>query len=201
MKKILINFAHPARQKSTVNRGLINAASELNSVTVNDLYRHYPDFAIDVKREQHLCETHDIIVFQHPFYWYSTPAIVKEWMDLVLEHGWAYGKQGNALKDKYTFQAISTGADESTYYEDGANGFTLDSLTSPFHATVTLCKMKKLPPFLVNGVHRGMAKDKLAEHTKCYQNLLAKLSDDSTDIDAAISSGLLNNIQPTTGGG
>lgn len=28
---------------------------------------------------------------QHPFYWYSTPALLKEWQDLVLEHGWAYG--------------------------------------------------------------------------------------------------------------
>ncbi|MCU7375699.1 NAD(P)H-dependent oxidoreductase [Paucibacter sp. O1-1] len=69
-------------------------------MTINDLYANYPDFLIDVAREQQLCESHDVIIFQHPFYWYSTPAIVKEWLDLVLEHGWAYGKTGTALKDK-----------------------------------------------------------------------------------------------------
>lgn len=140
MKKILINFAHPAKRKSTVNRGLLDAVSSLPNVTVNDLYQHYPDFLIDVEREQTLCETHDIIIFQHPLYWYSTPAIVKEWMDLVLEHGWAYGSQGNALKDKVTFQTISAGGDTSTYQASGANGFTINQLTSPFAATAHLCQ-------------------------------------------------------------
>ena len=61
------------------------------------LYAAYPDFMIDVKREQQLLLDHDIIVLQHPFYWYSSPAIIKEWLDLVLENGWAYGTGGSNL--------------------------------------------------------------------------------------------------------
>ena len=86
MRKVLINFAHPARKRSKINSALRAALEGLDDVTINDLYANYPDFLIDVEREQSLCEDHDVIIFQHPFYWYSTPAIMKEWLDLVLQH-------------------------------------------------------------------------------------------------------------------
>ena len=117
MKKILINFAHPAKSKSKINRALRQAVEKLENVTINDLYANYPDFMIDVKREQCLCEAHDVIVFQYPFYWYQAPSIVKEWFDLVLEHGWAYGVNGNALKGKVFVQVITAGGDEASYQE------------------------------------------------------------------------------------
>jgi hypothetical protein len=67
------------------------------AVDISDLYEEYPDFYINVKREQQLLIEHDIIVFQHPFYWYSSPAILKQWEDLVLEFGFAYGPGGTKL--------------------------------------------------------------------------------------------------------
>ena len=132
MKKILINFAHPAASRSKINRALRAAVEHLDGVTLNDLYAHYPDFMIDVAREQALCESHDIIIFQHPFYWYSTPAIMKEWLDLVLQHGWAYGTTGNALSGKIFLQALSAGGDASTYQPGGLNKFAITELTSPY---------------------------------------------------------------------
>ncbi len=60
-------------------------------MTDHDLYEAYPDFGIDVGREQERLPAHDVVVFQHPLFWYSTAAILQEWKDLVLEHGWAYG--------------------------------------------------------------------------------------------------------------
>ena len=98
MSRVLINFAHPARSRSKINKALRAAVEDLENITFNDLYATYPDFLIDIEREQYLCEGHDVIVFQHPLYWYSTPAIVKEWFDLVLEHGWACGSQAKALE-------------------------------------------------------------------------------------------------------
>ena len=62
----------------------------VEGVTVNNLYEKYPDFFIDVPEEQRLLLENDIIIWHHPFYWYSAPAILKEWMDLVLQHGFAY---------------------------------------------------------------------------------------------------------------
>ena len=153
MNKVLIQFAHPAKTRSKMNNVLLAAVEELEGVTVNDLYACYPDFLIDVKREQQLCESHDIIIFQHPFYWYSTPSIMKEWLDLVLQHGWAYGSKGKALHGKLFLQAITAGGGDSSYQKEGYNGFTIRELTAPFQATAGLCGMTWLPPFAALGIH------------------------------------------------
>lgn len=197
MKKILINFAHPAKRRSKINSALRTAVESLEGVTINDLYANYPDFMIDVKREQRLCEEHDVVIFQHPFYWYSTPAIIKEWLDLVLEHGWAYGSTGTALKGKVFFQAFSAGGDLSTYQKDGLNKFTLCELTSPLHATANLCNMVWLPPFAVTGVHRGIPSEQINAHANDYRRLVLALRDDSLRIEQAIHAPALNQALNT----
>ena len=79
MNRILILFAHPALQKSRINRVLISAVQDIEAVTFHDLYEAYPEFDILVPEEQVLLEAHDIIILQHPFFWYSNPALLKEW--------------------------------------------------------------------------------------------------------------------------
>ena len=100
MSKVLILFAHPAFQKSRAQKHLVAATHSLDEVTFHDLYEAYPDFNIDVPLAQQLLRDQDLIVLQHPFYWYSCPALLKEWLDLVLEYGFAYGHQGTALEGK-----------------------------------------------------------------------------------------------------
>ena len=162
MKHILILFGHPAFRRSTINAALREAVETLDGVTFHDLYANYPDFLIDVRHEQQLCESHDIIIFQHPFYWYSTPAIVKEWFDLVLEHAWAYGSTGKALEGKTTFQALTAGGSQENYSPDGLNLYTIRELTAPFKATANLCGMDWLPPFSVLGIHQGLSEKEVA---------------------------------------
>src|SRR5688572_33193483 len=99
-RRVLILFAHPVLERSRVNRRLVEAVTGLDDVTVHDLYETYPTLSIDVRREQALLLEHDVVVAQHPFYWYSTPSVLKEWQDLVLEHGWAYGHGGTRLHGK-----------------------------------------------------------------------------------------------------
>lgn len=193
MKKVLINFAHPAKSHSKINRALKRAVEGLEAVTINDLYASYPDFMIDIKREQALCESHDVIIFQHPMYWYSTPAIVKEWLDLVLEHDWAYGSKGKALQGKLFVQALSAGGDGSTYQKNGYNGFTIEQLTSPMQATANLCKLVWLPPFAVLGMHRGLPAEKIVKHAEDYRRAVIALRDDTLDIDKAKLSEFLNS--------
>lgn len=192
MKNILINFAHPAKSRSKINRALRTAVEGLENITVNDLYEHYPDFLIDVEREKALCEAHDIIIFQHPLYWYSTPSIVKEWFDLVLQHGWAYGSQGKALQDKILMQAITAGGDANTYQAEGYNQFTLSELTTPVRATAKLCNMNWLPPFAVMGVHRGLSTEKTNQYAEDYRRALIALRDGTMDIHAVTQLGTLN---------
>ena len=192
MKKILILFGHPAFRRSTINAALRETVETLEGVTFHDLYASYPDFLIDVPHEQQLCESHDIIVFQHPFYWYSTPSIVKEWFDLVLEHAWAYGSTGNALEGKITFQALTAGGGQETYCRDGLNHFTIRELTTPFRATANLCGMDWLPPFAVLGIHQGLPEKDCVRHAEDYRRTLIALRENRVDLDRARAGELLN---------
>lgn len=192
MAKILILFAHPALQKSRVNRVLIEGIGQLDGVTFHDLYQAYPELDIDVKFEQDLLGQHQVIVFQHPFFWYSAPAIFKEWQDLVLEHGWAYGSQGNALKDKLFFNIISTGGRTEAYTEHGYNHFTIRQLLAPIEQTANLCKMVFLPPFVVHGTH-SISQDGVVAYRRQLFQLLALFRNDQVDIPAVRKLAYLND--------
>ena len=183
-KRILILFAHPALEKSRVNRPLAEAVTNLDDATFNDLYESYPDFDIDVPREQALLTDHDIIVFQHPFYWYSTPSIIKEWQDLVLQHGWAYGSGGDALQGKMLMNAITTGATEATYCHEGRNHRTMRELLAPIEQTAILCGMEYLPPFIVHGTHE-LTPSEISRHAADYRRTVVALRDGTIDLDAA----------------
>lgn len=57
--KVLLLYAHPESQDSVANRVLLKPATQLSNVTVHDLYAHYPDFFIDIPREQALLREHE----------------------------------------------------------------------------------------------------------------------------------------------
>ncbi len=191
-QRILILFAHPALQKSRVNRVLVEGVRDLPGVTFHDLYEEYPEFDIDVGREQSLLVAHDIIVFQHPLFWYSTPAILKEWQDLVLEHGWAYGHDGNALQGKNLLSAITTGGREVAYRREGHNRFTIRELLAPFEQTARLCGMEYLPPFVVHGTHR-MTAEEIARNADDWRRTVLALRDGRLDLEAARRQPRLNS--------
>ncbi|MBL7743823.1 MAG: NAD(P)H-dependent oxidoreductase [Chitinophagaceae bacterium] len=177
MSKLLVLFAHPALEKSRVHARLLRHVHHLDGLTFHDLYEEYPDFDINVKREQELLLRHDIIVWQHPFYWYSCPAMIKQWEDLVLEHGWAYGKNGNMLAGKKIFNAISSGGSKEAYSPTGRNRFTIPQLLTPFDQTAVLCNMQYLPPFVIHGTHR-LAKADIELCAVQYEQLLVALIND-----------------------
>lgn len=179
--QILILFAHPALEKSRVNRQLMKAVREMESITFHDLYEQYPNFHIDVKYEQDLLLTHDIVVFQHPFYWYSSPAILKEWQDLVLEHGFAYGHQGTALQGKKLFSVITTGGSEQAYCRKGHNYFTVRELLAPFEQTARLCGMEYLPPFVIQGTHQLKEAHQITPYVEDYRTAISLLRDNAID--------------------
>jgi glutathione-regulated potassium-efflux system ancillary protein KefG len=191
MNRLLILFAHPALDKSRVHRRLARAVPELPRITFHDLYDAYPDFDIDVAREQELLLAHDLIVLQHPFYWYSTPAIVKQWEDLVLEHGWAYGSKGTALRGKRLLSLITTGGGATAYRHEGYNRFTVRELLTPIEQTAYLCGMEYLPPYLIQGTHR-MSEADIELEVGRYRQLLTLLHEGRLDLAAARGQPSLN---------
>ena len=178
MKKILILFAHPAIQKSRINRKLAEAVQNLEWVTFNDLYDNYPDFYIDIVKEQQLLLLHDIIVWHHPFYWYSSPALLKEWFDLVLQYGFAYGENGNALQGKTVFSVITTGGRPGTYSEKDRNKFQINQFLTPFKQSAKLCRMNYLPPFVVHGAN-SIPEKEVDVWAEKYKKLLTDMRDEN----------------------
>jgi glutathione-regulated potassium-efflux system ancillary protein KefG len=185
MRRILILFAHPVLERSRVNRRLVDAVAGLDGVKVHDLYEVYPTLDINVKYEQALLVEHDVIVFQHPFYWYSCPAILKEWQDHVLEHGWAYGAGGTQLRGKITFNAITTGGPEHAYHKGGYNRFTIRELLAPWDQTAFLCGMRYLAPFAVHAALKVVGDADVATNRDEYRALIEGLRDDGIDLDRA----------------
>jgi glutathione-regulated potassium-efflux system ancillary protein KefG len=180
MARVLILFAHPALERSRVHRTLLAQVPASPDITLHDLYEAYPRYDIDVPREQELLLDHDVIVFQHPFYWYSTPPILKQWQDLVLEHGWAYGSQGKQLFGKTFLSVISAGGGELAYCSEGANRFTVRELLAPVEQTARLCGMRFLPPFVIFGTHR-LTPDEIRAEGVRYRALLEGLQADQPD--------------------
>ena len=182
-KKILILFAHPAMQKSRVNKRLIEPLSNVEGVTFHDLYDSYPDLYIDVEREKSLLLENDIIIFHHPFYWYSSPAIIKEWQDLVLEFGFAYGPGGTALEGKIMMNVISAGASRNAYTREGHNKYSIREFLRPFEQTANLCHMKYLPPFVLHDAMNINVNLDLQFYSELLRNMLTLLMNNKIDVD------------------
>ncbi len=192
MRRVLILFAHPRFEKSRVNRSLLSTLPLSEAITLHDLYERYPDHNIDVETEKQLLAAHDVLIWHHPFYTFSAPAILKQWMDLVLEYGWAHGEGGNALKDKTAFNVVTTGGSRESYGPDGFNRFTLHEFLRPFEQTACLCKMIYLPPFAVQGTYR-LSDGEMLRHAGDYAFLLQLLSDSPLRKEEVTQFDLLND--------
>ncbi|KXF80838.1 NAD(P)H-dependent oxidoreductase [Enterovibrio coralii] len=182
-KKVLVLFAHPSQRRSEVNAPLFNVANQVDGVTVVDLYAEYPTYHIDIDREQKRLVEHDVIIFQFPLYWYSTPSILKEWQDLVLEYGFAYGSKGKALHGKKFICAITAGGKEEAYKADGFNHFKIRELLYPLEQMANLTGMDYLAPFALFGSRTAVEDGKVARHTECYKKLLEAFVADGVDTD------------------
>jgi putative NADPH-quinone reductase len=53
-----------------------------------------------VESEQRLLSEHDRVIFQFPWYWYSSPAMIKAYQDEVFTYNFAYGSKGDKLSGK-----------------------------------------------------------------------------------------------------
>ncbi len=172
---VLLVVAHPALERSRANQRMMDAALQVSGVTLHDLYETYPNFTIHVRAEQKRLLDHAVIGLQFPLYWYSTPALLKEWLDLVWLHGFAYGAGGEALKGKRLFVACTTGARAEAYGAEGHNRFTMEEFLRPLEQTAHLCGMAWEKPFIL---HAAAAKTELALQTgaDAYRRRLAALA-------------------------
>ena len=127
--KVLLLYAHPESQDSVANRVLLKPATQLSNVTVHDLYAHYPDFFIDIPREQ------------------------------ALSRGFASGPGGNQLAGKYWRSVITTGEPESAYRYDALNRYPMSDVLRPFELAAGMCRMHWLSPIIIYWARRQSAQE------------------------------------------
>ncbi len=176
MPKVLVLFAHPALQRSKIHLPMMEAVRTLPDVTFHDLYEEYPDFHINEPREHELLESHDIIVFQHPLYWYTCPALLTEWIDLVLSPGWAFGPGGDKLKGKTLLSAITAGVGGEFYRDsDYDKRYPVSYFLLPFEQIAFQCGMTYLQP-LVFKTTRTATDEDVAAHAETYKNMIVALT-------------------------
>ena len=170
--RILVLYAHPAPHRSRINRHLADAARSLDGVLLHDLYETYPDFFIDVAREQALLKGAELVVFLHPLRWYSMPALLKEWVDTVLTPGRAYGPGATALRGKGYLLAVTTGSQEQAYAAGERHGRPFADFLPPFEQTAALCGMRWLAPHILHGAN-GASDQVLDAHVAAFRARLA----------------------------
>ncbi len=185
MARLLVYYAHPGHRTSHVNRAMAEAAAVLSDIVFIDLYRLYPRHNIDIAAEQARLLACDVLLFQHPIFWYSTPSLIKEWQDLVLEHGFAYGTGGDRLAGKTMMLAVTAAGPEEAYHETGYQHFPLRTFLTPLEQTARLCHMRFAAPYVLFSSLKAPGEGAVAPHVDGYRRLLSAIRDDAYDFDAA----------------
>ena len=150
---ILVVHAHPYPATSRAGAALLKAVRDLPSLEVRSLYDRYPDFDVDPVAERAALEAADLVVWTHPIYWYSVPALLKHWFDVVLVRGWAYGEGGTRLRGKPCLWVPTTGGDGEAYTPQGRHGHPFEDFVPVVEQTARYCGMRWLPPLVVQGAH------------------------------------------------
>ena len=140
MQKTLLILSHPNLEGSKFNKALIQGVKDLENITIRHIDELYGSDikAFDIETEQKLLLESDRVIFQFPWYWYSSPAMIKAYQDEVLTYGFAYGSAGDKLNGK-EFKIVTTvGAPDSAYQEGGWNKKSMNELLSTFQSIAKL---------------------------------------------------------------
>ena len=165
--KTLVILVHPNMENSRINKRWKEELEKYpDKITVHELYKEYPDWNINIEKEQELLEKHNNIIFEFPLYWYSSPPILKKWLDEVLSYNWAYGNEYR-LKGKNIGFAVSVGGPKQEYSKEGSVRFSMDEILVPFEATIKYIKANLIPHYFVFDTE-NLSDEKLSKNAENY---------------------------------
>lgn len=128
----------------------------------------YPDYCTYALEQRHAVKTGtlsqdiqheldkllwcDLVVFVFPLFWFSTPAILKGWIDRVLVSGQIYGgkrfyDQGG-LKGKKALVAFTLGGQQHMFAEQSIHGPIKEMLKPLLQGTLAYTGLDVLEPFV-----------------------------------------------------
>ncbi|MUV36401.1 putative NAD(P)H oxidoreductase YrkL [Lentibacillus sp. JNUCC-1] len=197
--KTLVIISHPDILESGSQQFLLNAVPS-EGVTIHHLESTYPSGKIDVQKEQELLDAHDRIIFQFPFYWYSSPAPLKQWQDDVLTNGYAHGKADGRLAGKEFGLVFMLGVHEREYQAGGRELFSISELTRPFQAMAHKTGMTYLRPLTVYQFAYMTDEEKMDLYIRYQQKLTNENSESLASRERWVSEQLrqlnTNDLEP-----
>lgn len=141
MRKLLVVSGHPDLENSVANKEILRILKEkLPNAEFDVLSELYPDFKIDVAREQEKLRAADVVVLEFPLFWYSSPALLHQWVEQVFVRGFSHGREGDKLKGKTLVLSFTAGA-PTEYYTKEVSGYDLEAFLPPFKCCAALCGM------------------------------------------------------------
>ena len=118
MKKVIIINGHGAPMMSMDNKRILeDVKAQLQDVEIVTLAELYPDFKIDVEKEQTRLLA-------------AAPSILKKYVEDVFAMGFAFGPGGDKLKGKKFIDSFTCGAPEKNYLP-GASGEDIEKMEFP----------------------------------------------------------------------
>ncbi|MDH4468695.1 MAG: NAD(P)H-dependent oxidoreductase [Bacteriovoracaceae bacterium] len=176
MRQLLYLFAHPNFSHSVMSKALLEEVYQHPQFLFRDLYELYPDFHIDVAREQQLLEEYDGIIVHFPLRWYALPSLLKEWIDVVFAPGFAFGQRGQKLQDKFLIPIVTAGGTQASYAAGGKNIFPISHYLISLEQTAKYCHMNYIEPLVFYGVHRLNQEEDLVKAREFFREELTKLT-------------------------
>ncbi|KQQ76368.1 NAD(P)H-dependent oxidoreductase [Acinetobacter sp. Leaf130] len=147
----LLILAHPYYAQSIANKAIVEElVKTYPDLEVRDIFQLYPDYQIDVSAEQEALLRHDTIILQYPMFWFNMPAILKLWFDEVFTYQFAYGSQGDKLKDKKVIISMTVGQTEANMVNDQEN--LIDSFLKAVQYSIQYTQMELSATYLLYDV-------------------------------------------------
>jgi NAD(P)H dehydrogenase (quinone) len=134
----------------------------------------------DILLEQEKLEWCDTLILQFPLWWFSTPAIMKGWMDRVFTKGFSYDEnrwfETSPLFGRKAMLALTTAAPQSSFTDSGING-DIETLLKPIHHSLHFVGFATVKPFIAYEIYNADENKK--------QSYLSKYVDKIFDIPNA----------------
>ncbi len=152
--KTLVIMAHPNIDTSIFNKYIKEDLQKEENIVYKDLSSLYEDFKLDVKKEQEELLSASKIVFQFPLQWYSSPAILKQYVDLVFDYDFAYTVENGffealKLKGKEFQLLVTVGSKEESF--TGEERLSVKECLSSYSYTAKMLGMKELEACFIYG--------------------------------------------------
>lgn len=175
MTKVLLVLSHPFYNNSLANKAVVDKLKELiPNMEISHLEKLYPDYKIDIKKEQEKLNKADSIILEFPMFWYNAPSMMRKYFEDVLAHGYAYGSSGTALKGKKLIVSMTMGAPDEVYKDKMS---AQNVVGTGMEALAKLCNLKYEGIFATAGVmyfikdKPDVLKKKMEELTKQAQKV------------------------------